>query len=163
MWTASAFGRTLYMTAIGLFVFSIIVYFSIGSVPTGIFPFVQMGALYLIEGLGAAIALLFFSFFSNAWLKYFGQYFELEPDSIKIVQGILEQKESFIPYRSITNVSIKITVAEQVWGLADIMIFTSSPGEKENPSEAEGFISGLKYDDAVAMKDELLKKINPKS
>ena len=97
MWTFGGFAKMLYMAAMGLFVFSIIVYFSISGVSAGILPFVKIGVLYLIEGLGAAIMLLFLSFFSNAWLKYFSQYFELEPDSIKIVQGIIEQKESFIP------------------------------------------------------------------
>lgn len=159
MWTFGSFTKPVATVTIGLFIFYLIVYFAIGSTAGGLFQTVRAAGVYIIGGLGAAVVFLFLSFFSNAWLKYFGQYYELEPDSLKVVEGILEQRESYIPYANIENVDIKITVAEQIWGLSDVMVYTAAPSGKENPKEAEGYIAGLKYRDAIALKDELLRRM----
>lgn len=161
MWTFGGFSRPLYLLIVGLFVFSILLYFSVITVTdAGLWATVISFDVYAMGGLGAVIALLFLSFLSNSSLKYYSQYFEIGDDALKFVTGIISQREIFVPYGKIQSINIQVTVAEQVWGLADLMIQTSGHGGTENPDMAEGFLSGLKYSDAVAIKDELFRRMN---
>jgi len=116
---------------------------------------------WLFLGLSVVLVFLIFSAVSEAFYKYWSLSYELEDVALKIVKGVYKKQESYIPYKNIQNIEIKMSGGERFWGLATILIFTSAVGDKNNPDLAEGYISGLKYDAAVALKDELLKRVNP--
>ncbi len=111
--------------------------------------------------LGLSVILLFIilSAVGKASRRYWSVKYELEDTALKIIRGLYQKEESYIPYKNIQNIEIKMSAGERFWGLATILIHTSAAGEKINPNLAEGYIDGLKYDDAVILKDELLKKI----
>jgi len=110
---------------------------------------------------GLSVLVLFFAFSaaSGALRKYWSINYELEETALKIVRGFYQKEESYIPYKNIQNIDIKMSAGERFWGLATILIYTSAVGDKSNPELAEGYIDGLRYNNAVALKDELLKRI----
>ena len=117
--------------------------------------------LIFLLALGLSVALLFFVLRAagDALLKHAAFSYELQPEAIKIVTGIFGKKESYLPYKNIQSVDVRVSGREYIWGLADVLIFTPGEGGENNPAKAEGYIEGLRYQDAVALKDELLKKI----
>lgn len=111
--------------------------------------------------LSLSVILIFtiFSAISRAFYEYLSFSYELDDGSLKIVRGIYQKKEAYIPYKNIQRVDIEMSAGERFWGLAAILVFTSTVGDTSNPESAEGYIRGLHYDDAVALKNELLKRM----
>lgn len=114
---------------------------------------------WLFLGLSVILAFLIFSATSGAFYKYWSISYELEDIALKIIKGFYQKQESYIPYKNIQNIDIKMSAGERFWGLATILIYTSAVGDKTNPGLAEGYIEGVRYNNAVALKDELLKRI----
>ncbi len=113
---------------------------------------------WLVVGLSVAVVFLIFSAVSGAFYKYLSTEYGTENSDFKIVKGIIVKHENYIPYRNIDSVDIRVGAAQRMWGLASILIFTPGANDKENPEAAEGYIEGIKYEDAIALKDELLKR-----
>lgn len=118
---------------------------------------------WIFLGLSVILFFLVFSAVSGALYKYWSINYELEDVDLKIIRGFYQKEESYIPYKNIQNIEIKMSAGERFWGLVTILIYTSAVGDKSNPDLAEGYIDGLKYNNAVALKDELLKRIHPVS
>lgn len=115
---------------------------------------------WIFLSLSAVLAFLIFSAISQAYYKRLSFSYELGDESLKIIRGFYQKKETYIPYKNIQRVDIEMSAGERFWGLAAVLVFTATVGDKSNPESAEGYIIGLRYDDAVALKDELLKKSN---
>jgi membrane protein YdbS with pleckstrin-like domain len=118
---------------------------------------------WIFIGLSVVLTFLIFSAVSNAFYKYWSLGYSMEASDLKIVKGIIMKHENYIPYRNIDSIDIRVGSAQRLWGLASILIFTPGAHDKENPDSAEGYIEGLKYDDAVVLKDELLKRMGQSS
>ena len=116
---------------------------------------------WIFLGLSVILVFLIFSAISGALHRYWSINYELEDAALKIIRGFYQKEESYIPYKNIQNIEIKMSAGERFWGLASILIYTSAGGDKDNPDLAEGYIDGLRYNNAVALKDELLKRISP--
>jgi len=116
---------------------------------------------WIFLGFSAILIFIILSAISNAFYKYQSLSYAMEDSSVKIVKGFYKKEESYIPYKNIQSVDIRISARERFWGLASVLVFTSAVGDKNNPDSAEGYIEGLKYNDAAALKDELLKRISP--
>jgi len=169
MRTAKVFGRKKFFIALILFILGTVGYFLFAGRqildvwilgPIYFWPYARLAAFF--TGVGSAVimfSLVLFDLF-DAILKHTLFAYELEPDSIKIISGLIKKQESYIPYKNIQSVDIQVTGSEYVWGLADVLIFTSGVGDKRNPDSAEGFIEGLLYNNAVALKDELFRRMN---
>lgn len=114
---------------------------------------------WLFLGFSIVLVSLILSAVSSAFYKRWSLSYEVEESALKIVKGVYKKEESYIPYKNIENIDIRVGSDERLWGLASILIFTSGAGDKSNPDLAEGYIDGLKYADAVALKDELLKRM----
>ncbi len=114
---------------------------------------------WIFLGLSVVLTFLIFSAISGALYRYWSINYELEDAALKIIRGFYQKEESYIPYKNIQNIEIKMSAGERFWGLATILIYTSAVGDKNNPDLAEGYIEGLKYNNAIALKDELLKRI----
>ncbi|MDO8676708.1 MAG: PH domain-containing protein [Candidatus Azambacteria bacterium] len=114
---------------------------------------------WLFLGFSISLVFLILSAASNAFYKYWSLSYELEESAFKIVKGVYKKEESFIPYKNVESIDIRVGSAERFFGLSSLLIFTSGAGDKNNPDSAEGYIEGLKYDEAVILKDELLKRI----
>lgn len=114
---------------------------------------------WIFLGLLIVLAFLIFSAVTAAIYRRISLSYELEESAIKTVKGVYKKEESYIPYKSIESIDIRISSAERFWGLASLLIFTSGVGDSNNPASAEGYIEGLKYDDAVSLKDELLRRM----
>ena len=116
---------------------------------------------WIFLGLSVVLTFLIFSAISGALYRYWSINYELEDAALKIIRGFYQKEESYIPYKNIQNIEIKMSAGERFWGLATILIYTSATGNTDNPDLAEGYIDGLRYNNAVALKDELLKRISP--
>ncbi len=114
---------------------------------------------WIFLGLSVVLIFLIFSAISGALYRYWSINYELEDAALKIIRGFYQKEESYIPYKNIQNIEIKMSAGERFWGLASILIYTSAAGDSSNPDLAEGYIEGLKYNNAVALKDELLRRI----
>lgn len=114
---------------------------------------------WIFLGFSLILAFLIFSAVSSAFYKYWSLSYKLEEAAIKIVKGAYKKEESYIPYKNIQSVDIRVSAKERFWGLASVLVFTSAVGDKNNPDSAEGYIEGLKYNEAIVLKDELLKRI----
>ncbi len=114
---------------------------------------------WIFLGLSVVLVFLIFSAISGALYRYWSINYELEESALKIAKGVYKKEESFIPFKNIESIDIRVGSAERFWGLSSLLIFTSGVGDKNNPGSAEGYIEGLRYNDAVALKDELLKRI----
>ena len=114
---------------------------------------------WLFLGFSIVLVFLILSAASSAFYKRWSLNYELEESALKIVKGVYKKEESYIPYKNIESIDIRVGSDERLWGLASILIFTSGAGDKNNPELAEGYIDGLKYKNAVILKDELLKRI----
>ncbi len=114
---------------------------------------------WIFIGLSVVLAFLIFSAVSGALYRYWSINYELEDAALKIIRGFYKKEESYIPYKNIESIDIRVGSNERLWGLASILIFTSGAGDKSNPDLAEGYIDGLKYKNAVALKDELLRRM----
>lgn len=113
----------------------------------------------LFLGFSIVFIFLIFSALSNAFYKYWSLSYKAEERALKIVSGVYKKEESYIPYTSIESIDIRVGSLERFLGLSNLLIFTSGIGDKNNPDSVEGYIEGLKYDNAVALKDELLKRM----
>lgn len=99
--------------------------------------------------------------FLVAWLIYTHYKFLLGDDALKIKNGILNKKETAIPYRQIQNVDIERDLAFQMFGLSRIVILTAGEEEqKPGESESEGILPALDKDLAEWLQAELLKRAN---
>ena len=114
---------------------------------------------WVFLSLSIVLVFLIFSAISRAFYKHFYFSYELSDDSLKIVKGFYQKKEMYIPYKNIQSIDIETSANERLWGLSTILVFIATVGDKSNPESAEGYISGLRYNDAVALKDELLKRM----
>ncbi len=114
---------------------------------------------WIFIGLSAVLAFMIFFAVSRAFYEYLSFSYELSEGSLKIVKGLYQKKEAYIPYKNIQRVDIEMSASERFWGLAAVLVFTSTVGDESNPESAEGYIKGLHYNDAVALKDELLKRM----
>ncbi len=114
---------------------------------------------WLFLGFSVILAFFIFTAVSFALYEYLSFDYELGDESLKIVKGFYQKKESYIPFKNIQSVNIEMSISERFWGLATVLVYTSGAGDQTNPELAEGYIEGLKYDDAVVLKDELLKRI----
>ena len=120
--------------------------------------FVVLGKWFFL-GFSVVLVFLIFSAVSGALYRYWSLNYELEDADLKIVRGFYQKEESYIPYKNIQSVDIRMGGGEKFWGLASVLVFTSAAGDKSNPDLAEGYIEGLKYNNAVVLKNELLKRI----
>ena len=124
-----------------------------------VYDYVLLIDKWLFLGFSVIILFLIFAATSGAFYKYWSLSYELGDTAVKVVKGFYEKKESYIPYKNIQSVDVQMGVGERFWGLTTVLVYTSGAGDRTNPELAEGHIEGLKYDDAVVLKDELLKRI----
>lgn len=114
---------------------------------------------WIFLGLLVILFFLIFSAISKAFYERLSLSYELGDQSLKIVRGFYQKKETFIPYKNIQSVDIEMSANERVWGLATVLVFTATVGDRSNPESADGYVKGLRYTDAVALKDELLRRM----
>lgn len=115
---------------------------------------------WIFLGLSIVLVFLIISAVSNAFYKFWSISYAMEDSDLKIVKGFITKHETYIPYKNIDSVDVRVGSAERLWGLASILVFTAGAQDKENPEAAAGYLEGLTYNDAVALKDNLLQKIN---
>ncbi|MBI2635216.1 MAG: PH domain-containing protein [Parcubacteria group bacterium] len=114
---------------------------------------------WLFLGFSVGLVFLILSAVSNAFYKYWSISYEPEELALKIVKGVYKKEETFIPYKNVESIDIRVGSAERFFGLSSLLIFTSGVGDKNNPGLAEGYIEGLNYNNAVVLKNKLLEKI----
>lgn len=161
MWLTEFLTKPIGLSILGFWFLSgiLFLYFSPQKNLAKIYEIILVLDKWLFLGFSIVLVFLILSAVSNAFYKYWSLSYELEEVAVKIVKGAYKKEESYIPYKNIESIDIRVGSGERLWGLASILIFTSGAGDKNNPASAEGYIEGLKYDDAVVLKDELLKKI----
>lgn len=140
---------------------NVFLYFAPQNNSDGLLATAIIADKWIFLGLSLVLAFLIFSAASQAFYDYLSFSYELSDGSLKIVRGFYQKKEAYIPYKNIERIDIEMSAGERFFGLAAVLIFTSTVGDESNPESAEGYIKGLHYNDAVALKDELLKKTNP--
>ncbi len=144
----------------------------------------QVSFIFLLIGLGIAffhadtkdlsdtlsyvqigfIALFFSSFFIGllaGWIQYASYKFALDENAIKIEQGIITKKEIAIPYRQIQSVNIERRFLDRINGVSHLYILSGGEDDnKKDGSESEGILWLIDAKEAVALRDELMKRAN---
>lgn len=162
MWTARSMTKWLGLAVLILWFVSgdVWLYFGPQKNLSGIMNNAIAIDRWIFFGLSIVLLFLIFSSISNAFYKYWSIGYATEESDLKIVKGFIIKHETYIPYQNIDSVDIHVGSTERLWGLASILVFTAGAQDKENPEAAAGYLEGLKYDNAVVLKDELLQKIN---
>lgn len=168
MWFVGALYTKAFIIVVVLFILSGGAFFYLAGMTTQqilffgavyLWPYVRLVDFLVFAGLGVAMLFFVLKAVMGALTKHLSVEYELGPEALKIVTGIFAKEEIYIPYKSVQSVDIKVSGSEYLWGLADVLIFISVGGNTNNPESAAGFIEGLRYKDAVALKDELFKRV----
>ena len=94
------------------------------------------------------------------WIKNLA--YVIQDDRVTIHKGILTKTQQNIPYRSVTDFSLKRTIYDRLLGLGSINIQTA--GQSKSASGYEGSLIGLiDYENLHSELKEKLKKLHPVS
>lgn len=115
------------------------------SLFANLFPFVVVWTIFLL-----AILLV--------WAKLSVENFryELTKDSFKKEFGVVVKRYVAIPYSKIQNVDIYRGVVDRLLGLSTLIIQTAGISGQ---IRSEGSVPGLNKEDALALREELLKRV----
>lgn len=96
-----------------------------------------------------------------ARLSYYFYRYGLFPEGVKIEKGVIWKRYVTIPYGRIQNVDIHRGPLARILGLSDLQIQTAGYSYGKGIF-AEGRLPGLSPQDAESLRDELVKKVEPK-
>ena len=101
----------------------------------------------------AAFGLLWFA---ALWTWRLFKY-ELREEGFRKESGIIWKSYNTIPYSRIQNIDIRRGVADRLLGLSSLLIQTAGTGALHH---REGVLPGLSTEEAGALRDELIKRVN---
>lgn len=115
--------------------------------PVFLVPFILF--LFLFYGVKLYYVLVFFwilqtSFLFMVWLHIATTFYVVLPDRIEIRTGILVKRTKAIPFDKITEISLKQTLIQRIFGIGDLFIDTA--GDKG----LEAVMAGVEYPKQMA-------------
>ena len=97
--------------------------------------------------------------FIVAWLEYSNYTYRLDEFDLIIKKGILEKRETAVPYRQIQGVDIDRTLSLQLLGLSRLVVMTAGTEEKDEKESADVVLEPLDKNIAEELQQILERKI----
>ncbi len=107
-----------------------------------------------------ATVLVFFIAFLVGAFEYYGYSFALGEYDIRVKRGLINRRETSIPFRNIQNINIERTYSHQMFGLSRIILDTAAHEEEESEKGmSEAVIEAVDKKLGEELRDILHQKI----
>ena len=118
---------------------------------------------YLIDGLFFLSVFILIIGIIASYFKYISSSFIIGENTFTIRNGILNKKETSIPYQQIQAMNIEQSFSQRLMGICELHMLTAGDDDNDKKGEAEADFHVIDFKIATNLKEVVLAKTNIKN